>query len=278
MDHCESTFKGSGALDLYFQSWRPATGREPKASLLVVHGVGEHSGRYDNVVNWFVPKRYAVYAFDLRGHGRSPGARGHVNRFDEFKEDVRAFLAVVSSKEPGRPVFMVAHSLGGLIGLYTVLHDPSGLAGIVASGPLLGQVPVSPALLTLAKLMSRVWPSLTMKTGLDVTALSRDQAVVDAYVSDPLVHDLSSARLGTEIMAAIDWTQAHAAELNLPLLIVHGGADRLCQCEASGRFFEQVKFPDRDRCEYEGYYHEVFNDIGKERVLADVEAWLGARC
>jgi alpha-beta hydrolase superfamily lysophospholipase len=281
MDHFEGTFAGHDGLELYTQRWRPAGGGPPKATLAVVHGFGEHSGRYGNVVDWFVPKGYAVHAFDLRGHGRSPGQRGYVNRFSDYTGDVRAFLAVASREEPGRPVFLVGHSMGGPIVLNTVLHDPSGLAGVVASGALLAQLPVSPGLTLLAKVMSRIRPNFTAKagpkSGPDVATLSRDPAVIKAYLDDPLVHGLGTARLGTELTAAIDWTQAHAADLALPLLMVHGGADRLCLPEGSRTFFDHVTFADKERREYEGYYHEVFNEVGKEQVLADVEAWIEAR-
>lgn len=278
MDHSEGGFTGCNDLDLYYQCWRPVSGDTARAAVLVVHGHGEHSGRYGNLVDCLVPSGFAVYALDQRGHGRSPGRRGHVDRFDEFDQDVRAFRALIREREPGRPVFMIAHSLGGLIGLYSALRDPGGLAGVVASGPLLAQVPVAPALMVAARMMSRLRPAFSLKTGLDVTALSRDQAVVDAYVNDPLVHSQGTARLATEITAAMDWCHANASEFKLPLLIVHGGADRLCLPEGSRRFFERVTVPDRERREYEGYYHEVFNDLGKERVLAGVETWLAARC
>jgi len=272
MDHFEGTFNGHGGTELYYQRWRPEVA--PKATLAVVHGFGEHSGRYGNVVDWFVPQGYTVHAFDLRGHGRSPGKRGHINRFADVREDVRSFLTLVSREEPDRPVFLLGHSQGGLIVLNYVLHDPAGLAGVVASGPLLGQLAISPGLILMARILSRVLPSLALPSGIDATAISRDPAVVEAYVNDPLVHSLGTPRLATELIAAIEWTQAHAAELALPCLIVHGGADRLCAPEASRIFFEQVTFADKERREYEGYYHEVFNDVGKEQVLTDVQNWL----
>jgi alpha-beta hydrolase superfamily lysophospholipase len=272
MDHAEGSFQGHNGLALYYQGWRPEG--SPRAVLAVVHGFGEHSSRYGNVVDWFVPKGYTVYAFDQRGHGRSPGNRGHVDSADEIRGDVRAFLDRVRNEESGKPVFLLGHSMGGLIVLDYVLHDPSKLAGVIASGPMLSQPGISPLLLQLSKLLARVWPTLAMDVGLDTTALSRDQAVVDAYVSDPLVHGKTTPRAGGVLMATIDWTQAHAADLALPLLIVHGGADRLCDPAASRAFFEHVTFADKQRFEYESYYHEVFNDVGKERVLADVEAWL----
>jgi len=272
MGHFEGTFTAHDGLELYYQRWRPEG--ETKAVLAIVHGFGEHSGRYGNVVNWFVPKGYAIYAFDLRGSGRSPGQRGHINSFAEFREDVKTFLQLVRAQEPDRPLFLLGHSMGGLIVLNYVLHHPEGLTGVIASGPALGSLPVSPLLLALAKLLSRIWPRFTLDTNLDATAISRDPAVVEAYVNDPLVHSLGTPRLGTELLKAMEWTQAHAAEMKVACLIVHGGADRLAPPEASRAFYERMTIADKARYEYEGYYHEVFNDIGKERVLADVEAWI----
>lgn len=274
MEHYEGTLVGQGGLDLFYQHWRPPTSLGVKAVLALVHGFGEHSGRYLNVVEWFVPKGYAVHAFDLRGCGRSPGQRGYLSSFADYRSDVQAFLSFVQQTEPERPVFLVGHSQGGLLVLNYVLHRPPELAGIVTSGPLLSQLPISPLLVAAAKLLSRVWPRFTLESGLDATALSRDTAVVEAYVNDPLVCSKGTTRLAAEVMATIDWTHAHAADLSLPCLIVHGGADRLSLPEASQVFFENVAFDDKERYVYDGYYHEVFNDLGKERVLADVEDWL----
>jgi alpha-beta hydrolase superfamily lysophospholipase len=272
MDHLEETFEGSGGMELYYQRWRPEG--TPRASLAVVHGRGEHSGRYGNVVDWFVPRGYAIYAFDQRGYGRSPGGRGYVNSFSEYRHDVAAFLDLVRTAEASRPLFLLGHSLGGLIVLDYALRDPSGLDGVIASGPSLGAAPVSPLLLLLSKVLSRLWPRLTLETGLEVAALSRDQAVVDAYVNDPLVHNLGTPRLSTEMAKTVDWVQAHAADLALPCLILHGGADRLCAPKDSQAFFDKVTSDDKERHEYEGSYHEIFNDLDKEVVFADMEAWL----
>jgi len=273
MDHNEGTFTGFGGLELYYQRWRPE-GR-PKAVLPIVHGFGEHSGRYGNVVDWFVPQGYAVYAFDLRGHGRSPGPRGYINEWAEFRGDVRSFLELVHEQEPERATFLLGHSMGGLIALEYALHHPEGLAGVIASGPVLAQVGVSPLLLALSKVLSGILPRLTLDTKLDATAISRDQAVVEAYVNDPLVHSLGTPRLSTELTRAVEWTQAHAAEMRIPCLIVHGSADRLAPPEGSRVFYENMTLTDKERQVYEGYYHEVFNDVGKERALAAVEAWIG---
>ncbi len=272
MKHDEGTFNGYEGLELYYQRWRPEG--EPKAVLPIVHGFGEHSGRYGNVVDWFVPKGYAVYGFDLRGHGRSPGPRGYLNEWAEFRGDVKSFLELVREQEPGRPLFLLGHSLGGLIVLEYVLHHPEGLVGVIASGPLLAQASISPFLIMMSKVLSSVMPRFTLDTNLDATTISRDPAVVEAYVSDPLVHSLGTPRLSTELDRAIEWTQAHGAEMRIPCLIVHGSADQLVPPEGSRIFYENMTLSDKERQVYEGYYHEVFNDVGKERVLAAVEAWV----
>jgi alpha-beta hydrolase superfamily lysophospholipase len=265
------TFVGHDGLELFYRRWRPEG--TPKAVLLIVHGHGEHSGRYTNVADWFVPRGYSIYAFDLRGHGRSQGKRGALEGFGEFREDVRAFLDLVHQVESA-PVFLAGHSLGGLIALNYVLRGSDGLAGVVASGPVLSPPGISPFLLWLSKVLDKVWPALILESGLDTTALSRDPAVVQAYVNDPLVHSKGSARLANEMMREVTWTQAHAAELATPCLILHGGEDRLCSPQGSRAFIKDVTLADKEYVEYEGYFHEVYNDLGKEKVFSDLEAWL----
>ena len=267
----QRTFVGHDGLELFYQRWRPEGAQ--KAVLPIVHGHGEHGGRYANVVDWFVPRGYSVYALDLRGHGRSQGKRGALGGFGEYRQDVGAFLDLVREAERA-PVFLMGHSLGGLIALDYVLRGSDGLAGVVASGPVLSAPGVSPFLLWLSKLLAQLWPSIILDSGLDTSALSRDPAVVEAYVNDPLVHSKGSARMANEMMRTVDWTQAHAAELALPCLIVHGGEDRLCPPRASRTFIDNVTFADKEYIEYEGYFHELYNDLGKELVFVDVEAWL----
>lgn len=272
MEHSEGTFSGFGGLPLYYQHWGPAG--EPRAVLVIVHGFGEHSGRYMNVVNHLVPKGYAVYALDQRGHGRSPGPRGYIHSWEEFREDVRAFVRRVAEMGPNRPLFLMGHSMGGLIVLEYALHYPEGLKGVIASAPALAQVGVSPALMTLARLLSRILPRFAMNTGLDATSISRDLEVVATYQADPLVHSIGTARLGTEMTKAMLWTQEHAREWQRPLLILHGGADRLVPPQGSRRFLENVPIADKEYREYEGGYHEPHNDIHRAQVLADLEHWL----
>ncbi len=272
MQHSEATFAGADGTMLYCQSWKPDS--EPRATLAIVHGHAEHSGRYMNVVNCLVPAGYAVYGFDLRGSGRSPGQRAYINFWSEYREDVRAFLRMVATSEPNRPLFLYGHSLGGLIVLEYVLHYPEGLAGVILSAPAVGKIGLPPVLFLLSRIMSRIYPRFSLNAGLDVTALSRDPAVVQAYRDDPLVHPLGTARLGTEVVAAREYAVTHAGELRLPLLLIYGSADRITAPEGCRAFYESVACPDKTRLEYPGGYHESHNDIAYKQVMTDLELWL----
>ncbi len=274
MEHDEGKFKGFGGIELYYQRWRPEN--RPRAVVAIVHGLGEHSGRYANVVNCLVPAGFTVYGFDLRGHGRSPGQRGAIKAFSEYIEDVKAYFTFVGQQEPGRPLFLYGHSLGGEIVLNYVEHYPQGLKGVISSGPAVGPLAISPILLAVARILSVIAPSLSMKNGLDVTAISRDPAVVQAYIHDPLVHSLGTPRLAMEMTAAAAYANAHAGEIKLPLLIVQGGADRICVPKGSRGFFERVTFADKQRIEYAGVYHEPHHDLGWQKVVGDIQAWIEA--
>jgi alpha-beta hydrolase superfamily lysophospholipase len=275
MNHTDRMLQGYRDLALYAQRWQPPG--EAKASIAIVHGFGEHSGRLGNVINWFVPKGYTVYAFDLRGHGRSEGRRGHVDDWDDLLEDVGVLLDWARSDAPDLPLFLLGLSVGGLIALDFASHRGQDLAGVIASAPALGELPVTPLKIMLARLMARLWPTFTQDAQLDTTALSRDASVGEAYASDPLVHGCATARYGLETLGAIPRVQSEAVLLDVPCLIVHGSADQIIPPDCSREYFEKMTLADKTRFEYDGYYHEVFNDIGKEQVLADVEAWIEKR-
>ena len=271
MKHSESTFEGYENLPLYYQKWQPD---ETKAVLVIVHGFGEHSGRYMNVVNKVIPQGFAVYSFDHRGHGKSPGKRGHIQDWNEFIEDVKNFIKLVGDEQKELPLFLMGHSMGGLIVLNYAISNPQGLKGVISSGPLLAQPGISAVLLLLSKLMSRIWPGFSIDTKLDVNHISRDPEVIKAYQEDPLVHSMASARFGTEIIAATDWTLAHADKFNLPLLILHGEADQLVPPHGSATFFENAGTEDKVRHLYPDGRHEPHNDTDRETVLQDIANWL----
>lgn len=267
----EGTFAGHGGVTLHYRSWRPA---HPRAVLVIVHGLAEHSGRYDNVVQYLAPRGYAIYAFDLRGHGRSHGQRGHVDAWGEYRADLGTFLARVAQWEPNLPCFLLGHSMGGVIVLDYVIEHPGGLTGVIVSAPALGRIALPRPLLALAYVLNRVRPRFSVRLPLSPGAVTRDPQMMDSIDADPLIHDRGSARLGVELRRAGRRVEARARELRVPLLILHGGADRLVPLEGSRRFARRVLYPDKELLEYPGGYHELFNDVIRERVLADVERWL----
>lgn len=273
--HGESTFKSVGGLDLYYQSWQPEG--QVRAILAIVHGLGAHSGRYGNVVQQLIPKQYAVYGLDLRGHGRSPGQRGYINAWSEFREDLQAFLKLIQSQHPGCPIFVLGHSLGAVVVFDYVLRYPQEatvLQGVIALAPAIGKVGVSPMRLLLGKMLSGVCPRFTLNTGLDLSAASRDEKILTVYAQDPLRHTRASARLATEFLDTVAWIHAHVADWQLPLLILHGGADRVALPESSNIFYQRIPSVDKLRVEYPQSYHELQNDINYQQVLADLEDWL----
>ena len=274
--HRDGTFAGAGGLELYYQAWLPLN-HPPRAVLVNLHGLGDHSGLYPTIASYFPSRGIAVYAFDMRGNGRSPGQRAYLDSWEEYRGDLRAFVTRVREREPGVPAFLLGHSMGGLVVLDYALHYPAGLNGVITAAPAVGEVGVPPVLMALGRIMSRVWPRFSLEVGMDLSGLARDPAVVETVVTDPLFHRRGTARLSTEVTAAIQRVQDQAATFSVPLLILHGSADRMVPPEGSRRFFSKVRWPDREFREYPGAYHGLFADIGYEQVLADLGHWLEQR-
>ena len=273
MKHQEGVFMGVRNTGLYYQGWLPEG--EVRAVLLIVHGLAEHSGRYMNLVNRFVPLGYAVYGIDHVGHGRSEGRRLFVDRFVDYTEPLKTYFDMVRCWQPDRPVFLVGHSMGGLIGaLYLMAHQEE-LAGAVLSGPAVkapGDIPK--AVIMIGRVLSTLFPRLGL-VPLEAEGVSRDPAVVEAYVADPLVYrGKMTARLGAEMLGAMERVSAEANRIHLPLLILQGGADRLVDPSGAQMLYEKVASADKKLIIYEGFYHEVFNEPEHDRVLSDVEQWL----
>ncbi len=277
MEHREGRFRGQQNLGLYYQSWLPD--RHPKAILLVVHGLAEHSGRYLNLVDHFVPKGYAIFGLDHRGHGKSEGLRGYVDRFSDYLDDLRIFLDIVRNEHSNTKIFLVGHSVGGTIATAYAVNHQSELAGLILSAPTLKVgSSVSRLDIVIAQVLSVLLPKIGIAV-IDASAVSRDKAIVDAYVSDPLVYrGKIRARLGSELVKVIERKlPLQIPEINLPVLIMHATADRLSNPEGSTVFYELVNSKDKTLKHYEGLYHEIFNEPEHKQVLAYMEAWLAAR-
>ncbi len=276
MKHGESSLSRPGPVNLFYQWWLPEA--EPKATLALVHGFGEHSGRYGNLLAKLLERGFALYAVDNRGFGKSSGKRGHVMRWQEYSDDTAAFMDQVRAMKTPGPLFLMGHSMGGLIVLnYLLDRAPGDLAGVILSGPAMTQGAVSPVLIMISRVVSRLWPSFSLATGLDFAAVSRDPAVVDAYQKDPLHHSMASARMGTEFARAIARVKDEAGRVTAPVLIVHGGADRIIDPQTSRELVSLLGSADKTRLEYPSVYHEPHNDLDWEKPVGDVVDWMEKR-
>ncbi len=275
MEHLEGNFKGVRDTAIYYQAWLPEG--SPRAVLLVVHGLGEHSGRYLNVVQHFVPRGYAVYALDHIGHGKSEGDRECVERFEDFTDTLTIFYALVQSRQTGRPIFLLGHSLGGLIVTFYLLDHQADFKGAVISAPAIKiSASISPVTLALGKILSVVTPKAGL-LALDANNISQDPDVVSAYVHDPLVfHSKTPARLAAEMVKAMQRVSAEVEQITLPFIAVQGSADKLVDPGGAQMLFECARSQDKTLKVYPGFYHEVFNEPARAQVLGDVEAWLAA--
>jgi alpha-beta hydrolase superfamily lysophospholipase len=277
VSHEEGFFTGRDGLRLYYQRWAGAA--PPRAILALVHGYLEHGGRYRFVVDHFAPRGFTVYVFDHRGHGRSEGRRGYIDSFDQYLQDLDRYLVTIQEREgDGSKLFLVGHSLGGLVSLRYAIDNPEGLAGVVASSPYLrNKVPVSAAKLFVARVLSRLSPAMAMEANLDSAALSHDPEVVRAHEKDPLVLRKFTVRWTTETLRAQEIALSRAPDLQIPCLLLQAGDDQIADPQASRAFFERMTALDKEWRLYEGYHHEVFNEVGRERVFRDLEEWLGKR-
>ena len=269
------TFKGSDGVDIFYRHYRA----EPeRARMVIAHGLGEHSGRYGNIVDRMLPMGISVWAADHRGHGQSGGRRGHVLNFMQFLNDLNTMIERAGENSAGEgKCFLLGHSMGGLIAIYYAQRFPESVDGIVASSPALGMIiDVPAAKKILGSIMSLVWPGLTMGNELDAGKISHDSAVVNGYLNDPLVHDRVSSRFFTEFMDAMETVNHQAPALKVPILMQVAGDDHLVNARSSGQFFNTLDLPDKTLHVYEGLYHEIYNELEEQRkkVLTDLEDWL----
>lgn len=255
-------------------TWSQPEG-EVKATIVHVHGLGEHSGRHTHVTSALVDSGYAVENVDLRGHGRSPGGRGHTP-FAPTMDDLEAALDDAQTRVPDVPRFLYGHSLGGLLVLTYCLKRNPDLNGVVCTSAGLRSPVLEQRLkITAAKALGSVLPSLSMPTGLDDSGLSRDPAVLEAYRADPLVHDRASFALGRDAAIGAEWALANAAQLRVPVLLIHGSDDQVTYASGTEQF-ARAATGDVTVTIYDGLLHETHNEPEKATVLADIVAWLDA--
>jgi acylglycerol lipase len=273
MDHIEGHFTSVRQANIYHQAWVPEESLH--AVLLVVHGLGEHCGRYMNVVNHFVPLGYAVYGLDHIGHGKSDGIREFVERFEDYTNTLTFFYDIVKGRHPSVPIFLLGHSMGGLIALYYLLDHQPDFKGAVISAPT---IKISDSIARVTIIIGKILSALAPKAGLlalEANGISRDPEVVTAYINDPLVFQgKTSARLAAELLKAMLRVTAEADKITLPFIVVQGGEDKLVEPTGAQMLYDKASSKDKTIKVYDGLYHEVFNEPERAGVLKDVEVWL----
>jgi alpha-beta hydrolase superfamily lysophospholipase len=275
MEITEWKWKSYDGLDMYARSWAPQG--KPAGVIMLVHGLGEHVGRYDHVAAALTERGYAMLGSDLRGHGRSGGPRGHTPSYEILLDDIGAFILQINERYPGLPSYLYGHSLGGNLALNYVLRRKPDLKGVIATDAWL-KMAYEPAVyqLALARLMIGIFPGFTQPNKLNTGNLSRDPAVVDKYETDPLVHDRISAGLFFGIYKNGLWAFEHAAEFPLPLLLMHGGDDQIISAQACQEFAARANGEVTFKL-WDGLYHEIHNEPEQQQVFAYMLDWLDKR-
>ncbi|MBE0669304.1 MAG: alpha/beta hydrolase [Anaerolineales bacterium] len=276
MTHQELSWKTRDGLDIFAQAWEPSA-IVPKAIVCLVHGLGEHSSRYTHVAEALGKEGFILFTYDLRGHGRSAGLRGHISSIEDFMQDIDVMFEQARLRYPGLPLFLYGHSLGGIQVLhYGLLRKPNVKGVIATSSGLHTALEKQPVKVWAAKVLGALMPRTTIASGLDATAISHNKEVVDAYQKDPLVHDKVSLGFGKVMLGVTKWTLMHAGEFPLPLLLMHGKADMIAFPSSSTEFAA----PLQGKCTlmlWEGCYHELHNEPEQAEVLKAITLWMDAR-
>lgn len=269
-----SSFKGARGRTISWRLW-DAGGEAARAVVVIAHGYGEHSGRYDHVAQRLVRQGYAVYAPDHNGHGRSEGTRGRIS-FADAVADLDQLIALAAERHPDLPIFLLGHSMGGALALRYALAHGDRLTGLILSGPLV-QVEGRPAAKLLGRFLGAVAPGLPL-TKLDPQLVSRDPDVVRAYVEDPLVfHRPLPAGTVAEFLNRAATLPGEVSAITAPTLLMYGTADGLCNPQGAVLVSERIGATDLTTIPYEGLYHEILNEPEQQRVLDDLSGWLAAR-
>lgn len=257
---------------LFEQSWLP---NNIKAIVIIVHGYAEHSDRYAWVASQLTSQDFAVYSFDLRGHGKSEGNRGTINSFDTYLKDLESFINEIRLREVSQPIFLLGHSLGGAISSLFAIRNKFSISGLILSSALIG---FSNKLIlkstSLMVLIARIVPTLPI-TRLDSHKISRDIKVVNSYKDDPLVYQgYISAQMLAAILKAISEIQANSDKIEIPLLILHGTADEIVTMKASQHLYKNISSKQKNVILYDGLYHEILNEPERNKVIFDIKTWI----
>ncbi|MBC7778437.1 MAG: lysophospholipase [Phycisphaerae bacterium] len=270
----ELHWENAEGLNLFAAHWPVES---PRAVIALVHGQGEHIGRYGHLAAWFNHRGIAVMGFDHQGYGRSEGKRGHAKNFEVLLDDIGLLLEKTRQMYPDTPLFLYGHSMGGGLVLNYVTHRTPELAGLIATAPWIRLAFEAPAFKVVAgRILKRFMPTLSLPTGLAAHFISQDETVVKAYKADPFVHDKLSAAAGIALLEGAKWLNNWAGDFKIPVLLQHGGDDKLTSAAATRRFFERVK-GDVTHREWSGLYHEIHNEKQQEEVFDYTLQWMESK-
>ncbi|NLF51794.1 MAG: alpha/beta hydrolase [Leptolinea sp.] len=258
---------------VYFQNWTPD--KPPIAWILLVHGLGEHSSRYQHVGDFFTRQGLALTGFDLLGHGKTEGQRGHAESYDEYCHQVDHLLSKIQETQPGVPLFLYGHSMGGLISLYHIrTNKPENIKGVICTSPGLATgFPVPAWKMTLGNLLYKLAPRFSMNNGLPVEGLTHDKSVISAYKADPLNHPHISARMGMDLIRNGQEISKTASDFPLPLLLMVGEDDYVISSKAIIDYGKKAGANTTLKV-WPGGFHELHNEINKEDVLTTIVEWV----
>ncbi|HKP84625.1 MAG TPA: lysophospholipase [Blastocatellia bacterium] len=275
MTFIEETITTGDGLRLYLRRREVDNAR---GEVLIIHGFGEHCGRYGPLTDHLVNKTYTVTAYDHRGHGLSDGLPGHVESFSEYETDLQKMVAYVRARSKSSRLYLIGHSMGGLVALRYLAEKGRDVSAAIISAPLIAvAVPVPAHKLMIARVSARMAPRMRLDNEINPAFLSRDPEVGKAYAADPLVNRKVSARWFAEAARAMEEVKARAQQITLPLLVMHGTEDKLASAIATKQLFEQIGSKDKELILYPGYYHELFNEPEKHDIFERVTSWLDGR-
>jgi alpha-beta hydrolase superfamily lysophospholipase len=272
--YTEGTFNGKGNVQIAYKGW---AAEKPKGVVVIVHGLGEHSGRYNHIIDALSGKKISFFALDLRGHGKSQGERGHIDTFLDYIFDLKIFMNMVREAHSDLPIVMLGHSLGGSVACRYALTYQNDLKGLALSAPSL-ILEKKPSFITRAAspVLSAIAPKASTANKIDPSLLSHDEQQVKMYTEDPLVHDRITPRLYSELVRNGEYCLGRAADIRIPLFVVHGSADKIISVRGSEILHERALSEDKSLIVYPDLFHEVMNESPRERakVLSAIASWL----
>ena len=261
---------------LFYRAW---VSQENKARIILLHGAGEYSEKYKRFAIWFFEKKIDVFSLDMRGHGRSGGPICHVNDFNDYAQDLDIFATFIDKGWGKKSTFLVSHSLGGLVAIFYAMNFSYDFKGIVLCSPCIKlKLKLQQLMSVLARIFSKVLRDKPFASHIKPRMATHDKYIIKAFTHDPLIHHVVTSSLYLQMIKTMDYVRAKAGNFTKPLLLLQAGSDKICDATAADNFYAANGSKDKAFKLYRGFYHELLNEIGKERVFEDIYVWIKKRC